>query len=115
MKKRIPKTNNAGQVKKVLTIDEICADLNRFKPSSAIIEQMLGAKKFKEFVAQYIDFRKNKRRILKPKPQDSEAFFKYVNGKIDIEEFGKLINSSAQANTFLKLGRLYEYHKNNTK
>lgn len=108
---RVPKTNNAGEIRLPKTPESI-ADLDNYKFKSSILRAAIGKKRLQKIVAKYLEVRRGQRSIIyRPSKSEWAAFTKYDTMKITYDELEKRLGTSSTFTTKAKIGRLYVYKK----
>lgn len=106
-KKRIPRTNNAGEkpensVQRILSV-------RKFTFQGTIVRRALGDH-FKKFVEKYVESRKHgSGSYWEPSPKELQVFALFKRGRVDIDGFIRALDIKNKQSAFQKLGRLYEF------
>lgn len=117
-KEKIPTTNNSGESKKLLNVQTILANSGQYKFRLDLIQKTLTELKFKKFVEAYVKAYWDTRHVRAPSQKEQAAFKKYQKGTINMSQFTEMLGMSGgnkTYRTYVKLGRLHEFFKNNSK
>ncbi len=108
--KRIPKTNNAGEVpakRSKMRSKDILSD-PRYYFKASVIKAM--DQNYEEFVLAYVEARdKMKHQMYSPSDKELRIFEAYQAGELSLDEFCHSLKIKTRSSAYQKIGRYYEF------
>jgi len=111
-KKKIAKTNNAGEKRRELSVEDIMGADNYYFKAKYVGVMFDHKATYKKFCKDYIQARNETRGtnyLIAPKPKIIKAYSDYMDGKIDINTFKNRIDARSSADFKNKVGRVALY------
>lgn len=115
--KRIPKTNNAGDIpakRSKMRSKDILSDPRYYFKGSVIkamaLMKLPNFNNYEEFVLRYVEERdKIKHQMYAPSDKELRIFEAYQSGEMSLDEFCHSLKLKTRSSAYQRIGRYYEF------